>query len=188
MKLSKGDISRLYGEHIFIISDKDGTSTKPEIETPIEAKEPEKQEEAPKTPAQEVVNEPVPLPEIPKPKDLQSGNPIQWKMRAGATLALVLTQAEFHNKFVTNGLKQLVLDAGVNPKEIGFGIMDGEGEAWDFSDMPVPVAVVFNAIPVKKTPVKIPSGTIHISYPVNEIVMDPNKQQVLLKLFKHINQ
>ena len=71
----------------------------------------------------------------------------------------------------------------INPKEIGFGVLEEGHETWDFSDMPVPVAVVFHPIQVKKNPTSLSSGKVHISYPVSEVVMDPNKQKALLKLF-----
>ncbi|MEZ4687258.1 MAG: hypothetical protein R3B47_14680 [Bacteroidia bacterium] len=107
-------------------------------------------------------------------------------MRSTSSLALVLTEAEFRNRLVTNGLKQLVEEAGINSKEIGFGVLEEGHESWDFSDMPVPVAVVFYLIQVKKNPTNLPQGKVHISFPVAEIVMDTNKQKALLKLFSSL--
>ncbi|MFK7969259.1 MAG: hypothetical protein AB8F95_02780 [Bacteroidia bacterium] len=209
MELSKADIAKLYGDHLFVIPSEnaedektapetevvEATAEEPEVlivaEPAVEAVSPQPEPKPGPEPSPEPVVESPAIEASPVPETLaglQSGEPVQWKMRAGATLALVMSEAEFRNKLITNGLKQIVLDAGVNPKEIGFGVLAGEGEEWDFSDMPVPHAVVFKTIPVKKNPVKLPVGKVHISYPVSEIVLDPIKQQALLKLFTHINQ
>lgn len=184
MKLSKANIRELYGDKVFIIPDQQKdlsvASTEEAPQSEVQAAKVESPEpEAPKA----IVEESAPAPRPKASSSLQEGSPVQWKMRPTSTMALVLTAAEFGNKMVTNGLKQLVLDAGINPKEIGFGVLEEGQEQWDFSEMPVPVAVVFNPIQVKKNPVNLPVGKVHISYPVSEIVMDTNKQKALLKLF-----
>lgn len=190
MKLSKADIKNLFGEHLFIIPD-DQASPETVVETveepvatierPVEAKG-VVEEKIVETVEEAITQAPAEL------KPLSEGEPVVWKMRTGATLALVLTESEFKNKLITGSLKQIVVDAGINPKEIGFGVLNESAEEWDFSEMPVPTAVVFRAIPVKKNPVVLSNGKVHISYPVAEVVMDTHKQSALLKLFKHLNQ
>jgi hypothetical protein len=184
MKLNKATIRELYGEQLFVIPDSQPKESKtPEQETPSSGQEEEKPPSQAEVVESAAVEEPVSDPQPREPKTLQEGHPVQWKMRPTSTMALVLTASEFGNKLVTNGLKQLVLDAGINPKEIGFGVLEEGHETWDFSEMPVPVAVVFCPVQVKNNPVSLPAGKVHISYPVSEIVMDTNKQKALLKLF-----
>jgi hypothetical protein len=186
MKLNKGDIRQLYGEQLFFIPaqqeqeelDQKGIMAEANDRAQIEENIPAEQ------PAQEVAS--IAIPEPAAIESLNEGEPVQWKMRSTATIALVLKQNEFRNKLITNGLKQIVLDAGISPQAIGFGVLEGEASQWNFSEMPVPVAVVFHPIKVRSNPVKLPAGTVHISYPVAEIVMDTNKQKALLKLFSSI--
>lgn len=137
MHLTPQDVKRLYGSILFRLPEQ--VMTAPAAE----------ESAAPQPPAQEPTTRPEPEP---APTDwLTQGSAITWKMRDGARLALVLTQAEFSNRELTGQLKQAVVAAGIAPGEVGFGIYDPQAEAWNFSDMPVPQAVIFGACAGKLT-------------------------------------
>jgi hypothetical protein len=133
MEFTPDDVKRLYGARLFVMPE-DRVELLPSVEptTNLPAEEPSPQEKEP------AVVAPPPL----DPQMFRQGSAIDWKMKANANLALLLPAAEFANRELTGLLKQAVLDAGINVARIGFGIYDDQAESWNFSDMPVSVAVV----------------------------------------------
>lgn len=87
--------------------------------------------------------EEIAAPEVALPQPAVVGHAIQWKLKPASTIALLMTQADFSNRILTQALKQLVLDAGIPVESIGFGILPSESP-WDFAAMPVPVAALFS--------------------------------------------
>jgi len=135
MEFTPEDVKRLYGTRLYLLPDDAEAALllvdPGEPETSVaSAPEPTAKPEAPATP---------------DPAIFAIGRAIDWKMKANANLALVLTASEFANRALTALLKQAVLDAGVNVARIGFGIYEAEADSWDFGSMPVSVAVVCGA-------------------------------------------
>ena len=135
MDFTPEDVRRLYGPRLFLLPDALAASPQ---SVPVEAAE----AAAPSPPEPAVTAE---APAAPDPAIFAAGSAIDWKMKANANLALVLTAAEFSNRELTALLKQAVLDAGVNVARIGFGIYESEAPNWNFGSMPVSVAVVCGA-------------------------------------------
>jgi hypothetical protein len=117
MRLELKDVHRLYGNTFFRIG------SGPETPARMEAED-----------VSQVIAEPLPF---------FSGNPVAWKMKPGATLALVLRAEEFSARALTGQLRKWVDEAGIATHAVGFGILEGNGPGWDFSEMPVPYAIVF---------------------------------------------
>ena len=116
MQFSHQDIRLLYGSRLYLV---------PEPEVPIEEE-----------PAEEA------LPPKPDYALLEQGSPVVWKLKPQAQLVFVLREAEFGNRELTKMLGAEVAAAGIDTSKIGFGILFGEGPAWDFSKMEVPVALI----------------------------------------------
>lgn len=115
MKLTAQDIKNLYGEFLYVLK-----------------------EELPPQQVSSIVEEA-------KSNLFREGAEIDWKMKPDSKLALVLAQEEFETAELTAQLKQWVLQAEVDTKGIGFGIIPKGAEAIQFQQMPVEVAVVFGA-------------------------------------------
>ncbi|MEM7372954.1 MAG: hypothetical protein AAF587_30310 [Bacteroidota bacterium] len=116
MDFSNQDIIRLYGTRLYLVPD-------------IEA---------------DIVEEEVAQIE-PSPPDyslLEKGPKVVWKLKPQAQLAFVLPEAEFGNRALTKILRDAVDAAGFDLSKIGFGVLPGSGEGWDFADMPVDLALV----------------------------------------------
>ncbi|MDX2247502.1 MAG: hypothetical protein SF052_12030 [Bacteroidia bacterium] len=126
MEFTTEDISRLYGQYLFIIEKEDIPATEPVIEIQNE-----------KNPEETVV---PPLPDF---SVLTSGSPIEWKLRPTSKLVLVLSRKEFADKTLTGFLKTCLDEAGINTTLAGFGIMDETAVSWNFTDVPVTHAWVF---------------------------------------------
>lgn len=113
MKFTLQDIKNLYGDYLYVLK-----------------------EDSPKQEVSSVVAEA-------EPTLFQEGVDIDWKMKPDSKLALVLNQEEFENAESTSLLKQWVLQAELDTKGIGFGIIPKGAESIHFTDMPVEIAVVF---------------------------------------------
>jgi len=109
MQLSPSDILRLYGKKLFILEEKE-QSTSPneqEVKRPqIAATEPAKEVDA-----------------VQAPSLFSSGAPVIWKMKPEAKLALILHKSEFTNRELTGLLKASLVKAGINPALVGFGVI-----------------------------------------------------------------
>lgn len=135
MDFTPEDVKRLYGSRLFLLPDDPAASP---LSVPTE------HAEATTTATPEPAVE-AKAPAALDPAIFATGTAIDWKMKANANLALVLTAAEFATRELTALLKQAVLDAGVNVARIGFGIYEADAPNWDFGSMPVSVAVVCGA-------------------------------------------
>ena len=113
MKFTLQDIKNLYGDYLYVLK-----------------------EDAPIQEVSSIVAEA-------ETQLFQEGVNVNWKMKPNSKLALVLSQEEFENADFTSQLKQWVLQAELDTKGIGFGIIPKGAEAIHFTDMPVEIAVVF---------------------------------------------
>lgn len=126
MEFSTEDISRLYGQYLFIVAQ----DHLPEIIEPgninIE-NHPESTEKQ----------------SVPDFSILTEGSVVEWKLKPTSQLVLVLSQQEFSDRSLTGFLKNCIVEAAVNTEHVGFGILDPTASSWNFSDLPVPTAWVF---------------------------------------------
>ncbi|MEO0468563.1 MAG: hypothetical protein AAF206_03000 [Bacteroidota bacterium] len=150
MQFSGEDIKRLYGARFFVIATE-------ELETPdIQSVSPEpvvsSSEETPPESIEEVavkshVNEMEAPAHPPKPnyeqERLTSGTAPVWKLKPGASLALILQPEEFTNKEATGFLKQALVSASVDVSKIGFGVLENNANACQLTDMPTPTGLIF---------------------------------------------
>ncbi|MEM8889672.1 MAG: hypothetical protein AAGD28_16985, partial [Bacteroidota bacterium] len=90
---------------------------------------------------EEVKEEATPVVDL---SPLQSGQQPVWKMKPGARLALILHKSEFSNKALTTLLKESMLQAAIDLKQIGFGVVEDDVSSMDLSQMGVPFAVLCN--------------------------------------------
>ena len=139
MKLTPLDIERLYGGQFWILPDSalavtPAPMTKEEAAAVAPAPEPEPEPEVQPEPA-------APEPSCPY---LEIGATATWKMKAKATLALILHKDEYQNRNLTQRLQQAVVAAGIDTSLIGFGILEGEGPTWNLLDMPVSLGLLFH--------------------------------------------
>lgn len=81
-------------------------------------------------------------PVLPDLSLLESGKPVMWKLKPQSQLAFVLPEAEFANRALTKILRDAVEAAGIDLSKIGFGVLPGQAEGWNFSDMPVNLALI----------------------------------------------
>lgn len=159
MKLSPADIKRLYGDKLYILPEQE--KVPPSVQP-----SPEEKEEQPiveEAPSLEAVKEDV-LEEQEAVMDLsplKSGQQPVWKMKPGARLALILHASEFSNKALTTLLKESMVKAAIDLKQIGFGVIEDDASSLDLSQMGVPFAVLCNKLggnlnsPVEMTGKKI---------------------------------
>ena len=135
MEFTSSDILRLYGKQIFILPNVPSAS---EEESLIE------EENTPET-------EP-PVKEFGRPDTsfLTNGNPIDWKMKPESKLALILRSDEFSNKELTGILKKAILEAGVDTRQVGFGVLEKESTQWNVTDMPVSAGLMFEESPLEQ--------------------------------------
>lgn len=136
MLLSRYDIHRLYGPRLYVLQE-----TAHAQAAIVEKEDKPTVLPTPSLPAEKVEESAAPAVASPPPAVV--GHAIQWKLKPSSTLALLMTQADFSNRILTQALKQLVLDAGIPVESIGFGILPEESP-WDFAAMPVPVAALFS--------------------------------------------
>ncbi|MEZ4776361.1 MAG: hypothetical protein R3D00_24515 [Bacteroidia bacterium] len=163
MDFSTEDISRLYGQYLFVVAQDDLT----EIEQ-----------------ASEIKNE-----NYPEPADDQSvldfsivtsGSAIDWKLKQTSQLVLVLSQKEFTDKSLTGFLKQCIIEAAVNTDQVGFGILDPTAESWNFSDLPVSFAWVFGTTLSPQT-ITLNDNTLFIHPPLAGLLEDGEKKKALIQ-------
>ena len=139
MKFTPSDIHRLYGKQLFMLPD-----------APAVLEENHGVEEDVISETQEIPEETLVL----EPAFLTEGSVIAWKMKPDAQFALILRPDEFSNKELTSLLKKAILDAGINTKMVGFGVMEQESSSWNIANMPVNVGVFLEEAPVEKTAFK----------------------------------
>jgi hypothetical protein len=140
MQLTPADIKRLYGSQFWILPES-GLAVAPAPMTKEEAAAvaPEPKPEPAPQPAAEPATPPAPSYPF-----LEIGATATWKMKAKATLALILHKDEYLNRNLTQRLQQAVVAAGIDTSLIGFGILEGEGPTWNLLDMPVNTGVLFH--------------------------------------------
>jgi hypothetical protein len=162
MKLSPADIKRLYGERFFLVPEPEAREEKVVLPNEPEEKEPQ-------------------TPEIQVDRDFEQGPAVIWKMRAKAKLAIVLRQKEFHDRSLTNVLKQAIVDAGIDTQMIGFGVMEDEDQACNLSDMTVDLALVCDHLQSDwaDMPVFLQQKQLWITSNLREIVESKALQQQL---------
>ncbi len=71
------------------------------------------------------------------------GPNIIWKVKKQSVVALILEEDEFSNKQLTSSLKSMIIQAGISPAQVGFGLMSGSQVSYDLSDMPMEVGIFF---------------------------------------------
>ena len=185
MKLSPADIKRLYGDKLFILPEPEKPQTV--VETVQETKE-ETQEVA-AVPAVEAVVEEVkeevaPVIDL---SPLQSGQQPVWKMKPGARLALILHKSEFSNKTLTTLLKESMLKAAIDLKQIGFGVIEDNVSSLDLSQMGVPFAVLCNKLGSNlSSPVEMDGKKIWLSPRLAEANADAAAKTELETIMKEI--
>ena len=169
MKLSPADIKRLYGERFFLVP------------------EPQKTEK-PALPSEEPEGEKLQTPTVQVDQVFEQGPAVVWKMRAKAKLAIVLRKQEFHDRSLTNVLKQAILDAGIDTQMIGFGVMEDETQECNLADMAVDLALICDHLQSEwpEMPVVLNQKKVWISRKLHEIVESEALQQQLAGYLKAI--
>jgi|GEM_PF-2737914 len=126
-------------------------------------------------------------PPLPSPEYFISGKKITWKMKSKAKLAFVLTDFEFGNRVLTRFLKKCIDVVGLDAKIIGFGVMNGQSQQWDFSDMPVEHALVFDQL-IDDIPNPYPyvGKQIYQTFTLTEIQADGLKAVALGQILQQI--
>ncbi|MEL6846220.1 MAG: hypothetical protein AAFP02_23690, partial [Bacteroidota bacterium] len=77
---------------------------------------------------------------------LQSGAAVNWKMRPTSEFVTVLRQSEFTNKPLTTLLKSMIIDAGINPAKVGFGVIPDEAEKVDLTSCEKSLILLFDRL------------------------------------------
>ena len=129
MDFSQQDLRRLYGKQFFLIPE--------ELEgqkTPIQ--EPKANISSEET----LPNQPEEV--APKLPDWLGDQAIDWKLKPQARVAFVLQESEFTNRDLTTFFKGKVVEAHIDLKEIGFGVLPPAAAGWNFSDSPVPLVLL----------------------------------------------
>lgn len=173
MHLSKEDILRLYGSHIFIV-------------------EKDNDEDHPGEDIQEGTSESVEVkPETSGP-DLSlitQGSDIVWRMKPDATFALVLSKEEFSDKALTTFLKKCILEAGVNTSWVGFGIHEPEADSWNLSTLPVNQAWVFGtSVPSQPEPVLLGDKQIYFWDSLKDVSQQADQKAMLIQQLSGIGK
>lgn len=185
IELNSQDIINLYGRYLFVIPNEERQESE---QLEVEELAVEEILEAPATeasPEPESVSEPVPA-SIP---ELTSGTPVVWKMKAQSRIAMVLNEAAFKNRAMTIILKDCVERAGMSTALIGFGILKTGESTFDFSEQPVPFALVFSPEISEKEVVQLPGGNEVYPQPsLADIIMNQDKQEALISLLQQLNQ
>ena len=109
----------------------------------------------------------------------QSGKAVTWKLKPQTRLALILRAEEFSDKKLTSALKGYITAAGIDARLIGFGVMEGEGDAWDLRDMPCPLGVVFGGGPVDASAIPIQDKEVHAVPSLSVLASDTAAAQSL---------
>lgn len=156
MDFSSSDIQLLFGERFFLIeeeaSKEESVPPKENSPTTIAPKVAEPTPELKASPsaevAKEVASKPEPeavqTPPSPPIHLLQSGVAVVWKMRPTAQFVVVLRKQEFANRDLTGLLKNQLLQAEIDPAQVGFGIISDEAKTIDLSSAEKPYILLFD--------------------------------------------
>lgn len=164
MRLSRSDVKRLYGGVIYKMA-------------PIEAVDEQAEPEA---------SSPIDFTRI-----FDKGEEIQWKMKPDAKVALVLLEDEFGNRNLTNSLKSFVLQSGINPSNICFGVMSGKEAHCKLTDMPVNAGVIFGGLSSEvrsELPDSVSLGEkdVFFANPLKEILKSESQQTEVVTMLKQV--
>lgn len=151
IKLGPEDLQGLYGNKLYFMAGHKLTAEPETIQQKVEEQaEPKttqtETEVKPEPPKQEpaVVSTPPAEAPISLKQDLfNSGEAVNWKLKAGSRLGLVLLESEFSNRVLTGMLKQHIVAAGIPVDQIGFGIITGGATHYQLQDMSLDAAIVF---------------------------------------------
>lgn len=93
-----------------------------------------------------------------------SGQKIDWKNRKNAKIVVILHEGEFHNRFLTNGLRFFISDIGINAENINFGIYKEDSSLYNLTDMPHVIGILFtNHKPIDASLYKTKDKIIYIA-------------------------
>jgi len=186
MKLSPADIKRLYGDKLFILPEPEKTEA---VAEPVQEAKEETVEVPIAVPSveavvEEVKEEATPVIDL---SPLQSGQQPVWKMKPGARLALILHKSEFSNKALTTLLKESMIKAAIDLKQIGFGVVEDNASSLDLSEMGVSFAVLCNKLGGKlSSPVEMNGKKIWLSPKLAEANAEAAAKAELETIMKEI--
>ncbi|MEL7339607.1 MAG: hypothetical protein AAGM67_03905 [Bacteroidota bacterium] len=185
MDFSSGDIRLLYGERFFLIEDdliEESVPPKEET-TPEKAASPEPES---KLKVEAVAVTPTPLqspPPLPLEK-LQSGAKVSWKMRPTAEFVTVLRQSEFGNKTLTGMLKSMIVEAGIDPAKVGFGVIPDDAQSVDLTNCEKSLILLFDRLGTD-WPAKLEVANKQV-WPLPKLALCQSDQQMAQAAFAHI--
>lgn len=152
MDFSSSDIRLLYGERFFLVEPEEAivesVPPKENAQTPpkTEVSEVAEAENIPPAKVVEAIVEAAPSPPAPPVHLLEAGETVAWKMRPTAKFVVVLQKQEFSNRDLTGLLKTQLLQAGIDPTLVGFGIMADGASSVDLSSAKKAFILLFDQL------------------------------------------
>lgn len=145
MELTTLDVRNVYGKVLFIL---------PEREIQTDSISTADKTEAEGKKVIETIPTPVTIQATP-PKVEKDPQPlIQWRTKPNSKITLILLEAEYRDKTLTELLKNIIASLKINFELVSFGIIKGGSEhnlrIEDFEDLPTTLGIVF--FPFTTTP------------------------------------
>ncbi|MEL6674297.1 MAG: hypothetical protein AAFR61_18970 [Bacteroidota bacterium] len=133
MKFSTADIHRLYGQRLFLL---------PSLQEVPSSEAPEEAVAEPKAEEKLQVSEPQAVEPNPDLSVLTSGSAVTWRMKPQARVVMIIREEEFPQKELTGLLKAQLVEAGIDPQWVGFGVIPQGATAIDLQEMALSAALV----------------------------------------------
>ncbi|MFK7922038.1 MAG: hypothetical protein AB8H47_08775 [Bacteroidia bacterium] len=217
MDFSSSDIRLLYGERFFLVEPeeaivesvppKENAETPPKIEvsekviaesvplkekaeTPpkVEVAKPEG-ENIPQAKVAEAIAETPASPPLPPIHLLEAGETVVWKMRPTAKFVVVLQKQEFSNRELTGLIKTQLLQAGIDPALVGFGIIADGASSVDLSTAEKAFILLFDKLG-KEWPISVKSKdkTVWLLPTLQQCQQDAGATQKVLTALEAVKQ